>query len=73
VSFGVVEGVPQPVISEGGSGAVAQAAPDPDGDAAGEDGDGALEVVAPLVLHAAATRATAHAATRRRGKGMPEG
>ena len=68
MSFGAVAGMPQALMSEG-SGAVAQAAPDVDEEAAG---DGPPDVVVPPALQAAASRATAHAATRRRGDGMAE-
>jgi hypothetical protein len=67
VSFGVVAGRPQALMSDG-SGAVAQAAPDADGEPAGEVAD----PVEPLALQAATTRATAHAATRDRGAGMSQ-
>ena len=53
-----------------GSGAVGQAAADAEREAAA---DGVAEFVAPLALQPASSRATAHAATMRRGDGMSEG
>ena len=69
VSFGVVAGMPHALMSEG-SGALGQLAAAVEPEAAA---DAAPELVAPLALQAATRRATAHAATRRRGDGMSKG
>src|SRR3954470_7823952 len=69
VSFGAVAGIPQALMSDG-SGALGQLAADAEPEA---NGDGAAEFDAPFALQPASRRASAHAATTRRGDGMSKG